>query len=327
MKQSIYNLMKIYDTEDKCREFFIKARWGKNIECPHCGNNPKTGKKIYKLANGPLAGDFRCNACGKKFSVRTNSFMSKSTIPYSKWLMAIYFVTGHKKGISSMQLARNIGVTQKTAWFMIQRIFNIVNPENTVLKGVVEVDETYVGGKEKNKHKSRKTLNHNKIAGDKVAILGMIERGGKLVLKRFEKINRANIQSLIDLHIDKQAIVNTDESPIYKGALNGRTRQMVNHKAGIYGIGDITTNRIEGVFSHFKRMINGVHIFVTSGHIQKYADMFCFRRDTMNMLEFDRMELLLNSMNDTRIMYNQVSCHGDTGTNIRLPYSCKGYGK
>jgi hypothetical protein len=153
----------------------------------------------------------------------------------------------------------------------------------------------------------------------------MIERGGRVVLKRFEKINKVFIMPHIEQHICKNAIVNTDESKIYRGALNGRIRKTVNHNQGQYTNGNDTTNRIEGVFSHFKRMINGVHVFVTEGHIQKYADMFCFRRNTMNLGEYDRISVLLAGMNGTRIMYNEVSCHGNTGTNIRLPYSRKRY--
>jgi transposase-like protein len=177
--KSLFDLMKDYNTEEKCRKYFIRHRWENGVVCPHCGNC-ETETKIYKTKRGI----FRCGACSKDFSVRINSFMGDSPIPYRKWLMAIFLLTSHNKGVSSIQLAKDIGITQKSAWFIIQRIAYLVSCDDIKLDGVVEVDETYVGGSEKNKHKDRRTMNFDKGAGEKTAILGMIERGGKVVLKK-----------------------------------------------------------------------------------------------------------------------------------------------
>jgi transposase-like protein len=245
--------------------------------------------------------------------------MGCSRLPYSKWLMAIYFVVNHKRGISSLQLARNLGIQQANAWFMIQRIFNIVNSDNNILSGTVEMDEVYIGGAEKNKRPNRKTLNHNKIDGDKISVLGMLERGGKVILRQYSGKQYKHLSPIIENHIATDATVYTDESPLYKGGINGRTHDTVNHNQGIYGRGDITTNRIEGIFSHLKRMILGTHAFVTRGHFKAYADMFSFRMDTRELSEFQRLALLVAQMNGTRIMYEQVSCHGNPGTNKWFP--------
>ncbi len=292
--RSLFELLQTYNTEEKCQNFFINNRWKNGITCPYCGEH-----KIYKLGKGI----FRCSNCFKEFSVRTKTYMEHSRIPYQKWLMAIYLITSHKKGLSSIQLAKDIGVTQKTAWFILQRLNNIVSPNLLKLSNIVEVDEMYVGGAEKNKHKYKRTMNSNKIHGDKSAILGMIERNGNLVLRDIEKVNKSNIMPLIEKHIDIDAIVNTDESPIYKGALNGRERKQVNHNKGIYGIGDITTNRIEGVFSHFQKMVSGIFIHLSKQHIERYANMFCFRMNTRKLDEFERINVLLNNVENTRIMY------------------------
>ncbi len=299
--KSLFDLMKEYDTEEKCRDYFVKQRWNGNIVCPHC-NNEQSSKPIYKTKRGI----FRCGHCGKDFSVRTNTFMGDSPIKYQKWLMAIFLLTSHKKGISSLQLAKDIGITQKSAWFIIQRISNIIDTESIKLDGTVEVDETYIGGKETNKHKNKKTLSYDKVRGDKTAVLGMIQRSGKVVLKKFRKINKSCIAPHIEQHISQKAIVNTDESAIYKGALNGRERRIVNHSARQYVFEDDTTNRIECIFSHLKRMINGIHIFLSAKHLQKYANMFCFRMNTRDMDEYTRISALLSDIDNTRLLYKQA---------------------
>jgi hypothetical protein len=250
---------------------------------------------------------FRCGACGKDFSVRTGTFLGDTKISYQNWLIAIYFVTSHKKCIASSQLATNLGVTQKTAWFMIQRILHVASTEShNMLSGVVELGETYVGGVEGNKHKSKRTTNPNIIQGDKTMILGMLERGGDLVMKKFDKINKVNVQPIIDQHISETAIVNTDESTIYKGALSGRERRIVNHKKKQYVNGEDTTNRIEGSFAHFKRMVSGIHHWLSHKHIQKYTNMFCFRWNTRGFDEHSRIDIFLSDTINSRIMYKEV---------------------
>jgi len=313
--QSIHQLMREYDTEEKCEDWFILHRWHGEVVCPFCGN--KDG--ICRFQKGKEKGRFQCKKCVKKFSVRTNSFMGGTNLPYSKWLMALYFVVNHKRGISSIQLARNIGVQIRTAWFMVHRIFNIVNSDSNVLSGIVEIDEVYIGGAEKNKRPDRKTMNQNKVNGDKISVLGMLERGGKIVLRQYEGKQYKHLSPIIENHLASDAIVNTDESPLYKGGLNGREHHTVNHNKGIYGVGNITTNRIEGMFSQLKRMILGVHVFVTRGHFKRYADMFSFRMDTRELTEYQRLALLMAQMNGTRIVWDNVSLHGNAGTNKWFP--------
>ena len=154
--KSFVDLLKVFNTEEKCHNLFVSRRWRNGLTCPHCKNH-ESEKKIYTITKRMI---FRCGACAKDFTVRTGTFLGDTKVSYQNWLIAIYFVTSHKKGISSLQLAINLGVTQKTAWFMIQRILHVASTEShNILSGVVELDETYVGGKESNKYKhpSRQT--------------------------------------------------------------------------------------------------------------------------------------------------------------------------
>ena len=301
--KSLYELMKVYDTEEKCEEYFIKQRWNDNVECPHCHNH----NKIYRFAKGVYKGKFKCENCRKVFSAKTGTYMGESPIKYQKWLMALYLVTSHKKGISSLQLAKDIGVTQKTAWFMLQRIANVTNSSNDRVGGVVEVDEAYIGGKASNKH--RITLVNKEryeYQQDKAMLLGMIEREGNLILRKFDKINKVNIKSIVDKHIKNDAVINTDQALVYKGVFENRTRNIVNHKMGQYAIGGFTTNRIECAFSHFKRMINGIHMFLSKKHLQRYADLFSFRMNTKKFDDYERIAILLSGIENTRITYKEV---------------------
>ena len=276
-KLEFTNLQEAFDyfnDETECRRILEMQRWkdGKPV-CPHCGN-----EKHYKLLDGKT---YKCanKDCYKKFTATIGTIFENTNIKLSTWFKAIYLATSHKKGISSLQLGIDLGVTQKTAWFILHRIREMLKDKAPEMLGnVIEVDETYIGGKEKNKHKSKKSKGtQGRSTESKVPILGILERNGKVYSVPVKDTSAKTIQPIITERVKENSQVNTDEWLGYKGLEKKFEHKVIQHGKGEYVIGLIHTNTIEGFWSLFKRGIYGIYHQVSPKHLHRYCDEFSYR--------------------------------------------------
>jgi transposase-like protein len=300
------NLIEFYNefaTEEKCQDFLAKQRWSDEIVCPKCGT---VGIKAYKLASGRL----KCADCRNPFTVRMGSVFEDSKLPLQKWFFAIYLCTSLKKGVSSIQLSKYLGVTQKTAWFMLQRIrYVFENGTFEKLKDAVEVDEAYIGGAEKNKHAHKKTKGTQGFGSKKVKtpVVGMVQRGGKLHAVVTGDTGSATLMGLISKHIDLDATVYTDEHMPYRTLPKlGYKHESVNHGSKEFVNGMASTNTAESFWSHLKRGIDGIYHHVSAKHLQKYCDEYSYRWNTKDMTDGERFEDWFSNINGKRLMYKSL---------------------
>lgn len=289
---NLIELVTYFKNEQVCINYLAKIRWDRNPVCPYesCGHN-----KVFKYSNGKT---YKCSCCQKQFSVRVGTIFEDSKVSLKKWFAAIYLVTSHKKGISSTQLAKDIGVTQKTAWFMLHRIRKALglHQSDDKLDGVCEADETYVGGQEKNKHWDKKTKGtQGRSTKTKIAIAGVIERGGELRAKKVDNTNMKTLGRHISDNVAEGSLVNTDEWLGYRKLHKMYKHNVINHKSKEYVRGETHTNTIEGFWAILKRGIKGVYHVMSAKHIQMYIDEYVFRYNTRNMSEYDRFNLMLGN--------------------------------
>jgi transposase-like protein len=282
---SLIDLLDKFPTEEACREYLIQQRWNGKPVCPHCG----VDKKPYVIEGGKR---FKCSDkdCHKKFSVTVGTFFENSNIDLRTWFAAMYLITAHKKGISSAQLARDLRVHQKTAWFILHRIRGMVSshaPE--MLKGEVAVDETLVGGKDKNRHANKKKGRLD----DKTMVFGALEKGGKVKTKVLPDVTGASLQGAVRQFVREGSIMVSDDARGYSGIKQSYAHVIINHGAGQYINGNFTTNGIENFWSLFKRRIIGIYHQVSPKHLQAYADEFAYRYNTRKLNDQERLASVL----------------------------------
>jgi transposase-like protein len=276
-EMNIFRLMSEYDTDGECRATLEELRWPNGVTCPRCDS-----PKISRIA---ARNQFDCDSCRYQFSVLAGTVFQDSKLPLQKWFMAVYLMCESRKGISANQLKRTIDVSYKTAWFLCHRIRSaMVDPNPEPLTGVVEIDETYVGGKAKfmhadvRKRKLGKTGNRDHMT----MVLGAIERGGEVRLRIDRRPDHATIQSFVDetISVEEVTAFNTDTARVYQGmgfADENTTHEMVNHNADEWVRGQAHTNTVEGVWSLFKRSIVGSYHSLSVKHLEAYVGEFEFR--------------------------------------------------
>lgn len=306
---NLSKLAKHFSDETAARELLESMRWPNGAECPLCGQTA-TVYRMQKMADSVKPGRpglLRCRACKKQFTVTTGTVFEDSHIPISKWLLALYLLAASKKGMSAHQFHRTLGITYKSAWFMAHRLRYAMmeGPLAELMQGVVEVDETYIGARNKRGTKRGRPGPDS----HKTPVVALVERGGRVRAFPMPRVTAANLDMAITDHVHPDAMMMTDEFSAYQ-KLGRKNHQTVNHARDEYVRGDVYTNTAEGFFSLLKRGITGVYHHVGRGHLGRYCDEFSFRYDHRKISDAERAGKLVAGAEGKRLTYKQPATSG-----------------
>jgi transposase-like protein len=334
---SLIQLVDYFKEESTCKSYLAHQRWPQGVVCPHCNSN-----KIYVTNRG-----YRCadKLCKKKFSVITGTIYENTKISLRTWFAAMYLLTAHKKGISSHQLARDLHVTQRTAWFVLHRIREMLHEKAPVaLRGNIEVDETFVGGKNKNRHKDKKIENsQGRSSKDKKPVLGIVQKKTIEIIERPHKVIKGKtvkekiitipsrvicqviddteaitLQTILTSNVEFNSTIVSDAYRSYIGLEMTYNHIRIKHTDGedkYKTVGEHHTNTIEGFWTSLKRSYIGVYHYMSPKHLQRYVDEMSFRYNTVNSTDCFRFEQAIGKAENGRITYKQLV--GDAKTRIK----------
>ena len=301
---------------DKAREWLERELWADGRPCPHCGVVDKSTKVGGTTARPGL---YMCNACRSQFTVTVGTLYERSKIPLNKWLAATHLMVASKKGISALQIGRMLGLSKKTAWFLCHRIRESLRETEPSLLGgegmTVEADETYVGGKERNKHRSKRNADHIGGVG-KEMVFSLVERQGRVRSHHMENISAKNLRPLLEEQLadaSKTHLMTDGEGQYRIVGPMFASHQVVNHGIGEYVRGDAHTNTIEGYFSILKRGIVGVYHHVSGEHLKRYLAEFDYRynnREALGIGDRERMVKAIPGIVGKRLTYRRTDREG-----------------
>ena len=291
--KNILDFQKKFSNEEKCKEYLEAQRWNGTPACPFCGSI-----NVCRFSNGKI---FKCREkqCRNKFSVTVGTIYENTKIPLTKWFLATYILAVHSKGISSLQLATWLGVTQKTAWHLNHRIrIMLTDTAPELLDGICEVDSTFIGGKESNKHASKRKVRAG--TGNKIMVLGAVQRKGKVKTKVIPQENIENVTKTVQEFISPDSIMVSDEHHSFNRLHELYEHKTINHREKEYVRREdilVHTNGIEGFWNILKKQVNGIHHSVSAKHLQRYCNESAFRYNNRKSLQDERFANALTNCN------------------------------
>jgi transposase-like protein len=297
MEVNLINLIERYSNEDKCRNYLEALKWQDGIKCPRCGS-----EKISKIKKRD---QFDCDKCRYQFSVTAGSIFHDSHLPLWKWFLAVYLMAESKKGISANQLKRSLDISYKTAWYLCHRIRKAMQEAESMpkLKGIVEVDETYVGGRYDRRRK--------RSPWEKQAVVGLLQRHGSFEAKAVNTPSKKILVGVVKDRVDKGSTVMTDELRAYKSLDRDFDHETVNHSAEEWARGNVYTNGVENAWSLFKRSIVGSYHQISTKHLDAYLDEFDWRFNGRENPYLFR-DTLLRLLNSPQIEFKKLISKPET---------------
>ena len=297
---NLCDIIERFGCENRCREYLIELRWPDGVECPECKN-----KSISWISTRK---QYDCNDCRHRFSVKSGTVLHDSHLPLFKWFLVAYMMIESKKGISANQVKRTIGVSYKTAWYLCHRIRSEMGDAcNTRLNDTIEADETFIGGKEKNRHLNKRAK--KRLGGNwgKETVFSLVERGGRVHSVHTSSVSAATLRPILVSQLDKRTKLITDDAGQYRHMHRDFQHEVVNHSAREYVRGEAHTNTVEGYFSILKRGITGIYHHVSQQHLKRYLGEFDFRYNFRHVSDTERTGEALKGVVGKRLTYRRTN--------------------
>ena len=292
METNLVNLIEHFGNDKKCREYLEALRWTEGVTCPRCGSD--------KISHIEKRDQYDCDQCRYQFSITAGTIFHDSHLPIWKWFLAVYLMTESKKGMSANQLKRSLGVSYKTAWYLCHRVRKAMEEatDKPKLKGIVEVDETFVGGRYDKRRK--------RGPWEKQPVMGLLQRNGKFEARTIPTTGKRVLVGIINDRIDKKATIMTDEYKAYKSLDKTFKHESVNHKKEEWARGNVHTNSIENAWSLFKRSIVGSYHQISTKHMDAYLDEFEWRFNNRDN-EYLFRDTLIQLLNTPKMEYEKLT--------------------